>query len=198
MYAKVIIKINDKPCICTIDGNSPMNYYKEDGCIKFKIEGEEFYQQFYSSSRTGSLTILGRPFIEKYIKCMDYEHKVVILNTNTGETKLDIFNEIPNNALPICISVGENECIHFLAIVDINQKNSIISLETLDKIRANTTLTSIKLKCCIYEFKFNHTFIVMNNDNRYVVLGLDFLSQYISRIGKKYLQTKSQLRLPYI
>ena len=205
MHAKIVFHFKDNTCICTINGNCPINtiaytFFNElqdyekslNSCyLDFTLGHTLFNDQFYS----GKHTILGRPFIEKYIECMDYDRRIVLLK---DDTRLDIFNEIPINTISICIG---NE--HFLAIVDVNRVTSIISLEILEKMENyDTTCLTLSLDCTIpiehSDYPFTLVFRVIDNRHKYIILGLDFMKNNVFRVGKNYLQLKNGMRVHYL
>lgn len=206
MRAKIVLHYKDQTCICLIDGNSPINKISESifnelldyekslsSCyINFQLEHVDFTERFY----VGNTTVLGRPFIEKHAHSMDFDRRIIILNDSL--IRLDIFNDIPSNVISICI-----EDMYFLALVDLQRKASFISVEILEKMRKHDT-TNIKLNfSCqlladVDNYSFHHDFTVIDNNHKYIILGLDFMKQHISRIGKNYIQLKNGLRVHYL
>lgn len=203
MYAKIIIFIKNKAYICTIDGNcnrntvpSNMFYNLDNGILStcnilFNLEHSVFTFEF----EIGNKIVLGRQFVEKYIEILDYQRGTITLKNNV---KLDIYNEIPPNVITIYIN-GE----YFLARIDATQEHSVISLEMLDKLQCDTTQTHINVQCIIQTeysipFEFDNLFYVVDNYNKYVILGLDFMTTYCTRVGKHYVQIKNKLRVFYL
>jgi hypothetical protein len=201
MYAKIVIFLNDKAYICTIDGNCngntlPYNifYNTVDDCtgnLSVHLEHSIFTLSF----KMGKRIVLGRQFIEKYVDTLDYQRGVIILKDTT---KLDVYNEIPSNVITLCIN---NE--YFLAHIDATQKHSVLSLEMLDKLQCDTTQTQINTHCIIQTeytipFEFDSPFYVIDNHNKYVILGLDFINTHCTRIGKHYILLKQKSRVFYI
>lgn len=203
MYAKIIVFINNRPYICIIDGNYTVNtipctmFYNFDGVVLstrnllFNLEHSIFILQFIMGQRI----ILGKQFVERYVDNLDCQYGIMTLKNNV---KLDIYNEIPNDVISICINEE-----YFLAHIDATHKHSILSLEMLDKLQCDTTQTQVNVHCVIQTeyiipFEFDNLFYVVDNHNKYVILGLDFLTTYCTRIGKHYTQLKNKLRVYYI
>lgn len=199
MYAKIIIFINNRAYICTIDGNYTLNtipctiFYNLDGTrnLLFNLEHSMFTLKF----KMGQKIVLGKQFIEKYVEILDYQRGIITLKDTV---KLDIYNEIPNNVITLCINDE-----FFLAQVDATKKHSILSLEMLDKLQCDTTQTQINVHCIVQSeynipFEFDNLFYVVDNHNKYVTLGLDFITPYCTRIGKRYIQLKNSLRVFYL
>jgi hypothetical protein len=205
MKASIILHYKNHTCICIIDGNNPVNTISKDifdklpdceksttSCyIDFQLEHAEFKERFY----IGNTTILGKPFIQKHVQSMDFGRRIIILN---DLTRLNIFSEIPPNTISICI-----EDMHFLALLDLNRKSSIISLDILEKMQKHdTTQTKLNFSCQLLpdvgDYKFNQEFCVIDNNHKYVILGIDFMKHHVARIGKTYIQLKNGLRVHYL
>jgi hypothetical protein len=205
MKASIILYYKNKTCICIIDGNYPINTISEHvfnglsdceksttSCyIDFQLEHVEFKERFY----IGNMTILGKPFIQKHVQSMDFGRRIIILN---DLTRLNIFGEIPPNTISICI-----ENMHFLALLDLKRKSSIISLDILEKMhKHDTTQTKLNFSCQLLpdvgDYEFNQDFCVIDNNHKYVVLGIDFMKHHVARIGKNYIQLKNGLRVHYL
>jgi hypothetical protein len=205
MRAKIVLHYKDKTCICLLDGNSPINTISESlfnelldyekslsSCyINFRLEHVDFTERFY----IGNTTVLGKPFIQKHVHSMDFDRRIIILN---DMVRLDIFNEVPSNIISICI-----ENMHFLALVDLQRKTSFISVEILEKMyKHDTTQIRLNFSCQLLtdidDYSFHHDFTVIDNSHKYVILGLDFMKQHTSRIGKNYIQLKNGLRVHYL
>lgn len=206
MHAKIVLHYKDQTCICLINGNSPINTISESlfnelsdsekssfSCyIKFQLEHVDFTEKFY----IGNTTVLGKPFIQKHVHSMDFDRCIIILNDNLG--RLDIFNDIPPNVISICV-----ENMHFLALVDLQRKTSFISVEILEKMhKHDTTQLLLNFSCQLLtdvdNYSFHQDFVVIDNSHKYIILGLDFMKQHISRIGKNYIQLKNGFRAHYL
>lgn len=208
MKASIVLHYKNQTCICIIDGNCPVNTISSDifdglsdneksttSCyIDFQLEHVEFKERFY----IGNMTILGKPFIQKYIQSMDFGRRIIVLN---DLTRLNIFSEIPPNTISICI-----ENMYFLALLDLKRKSSIISLDILEKMhKHDTTQTKLNFSCQLLtdigggdDYGFNQDFCVIDNNHKYVILGIDFMKQHVARIGKNYIQLKNGLRVHYL
>lgn len=206
MHAKILLHFQNHTCICLLDGDSPINtisYSLFDklsdsekslsNCyINFQLEHIDFMEKFY----IGNATVLGRPFIKKNVHSMDFERRIIVLNDNL--TRLDIFNDVPANVISICI-----ENIYFLALLDLQRTASFISVDILEKMRKHdTTQVRTNLSCQLLtdvdNYSFHQDFTVIDNNHKYIILGLDFMKQHISRIGKNYILLKNGLRVHYL
>lgn len=205
MKACIILHYKNQTCICIVDGNHQVNTISKDifdklsdceksttSCyIDFQLEHVEFKERFY----VGNMTILGKPFIQKHVQSMDFDRRIVILN---DLTRLNVFSEIPPNTISICI-----ENMHFLGLLDLKRKSSIISLEILEKMhKHDTTQTVLHFSCQLLsevgDYGFNQDFCVIDNSHKYVILGIDFMKKHVDRIGKNYIQLKNGLRVHYL
>lgn len=197
MYAKIIVFINNRAYICTIDGNCDVNtvpctmLYHLNDKLPFHLEHSEFILQF----NMGNKIVLGKQFVEKYVDTLDYQRGNITLKDTV---KLDIYNEIPENVIALCVNDK-----FFLARIDATQQHNILSLEMLDKLGCDTTQTQVSGHCLvkteyIIPFEFDNLFYVVDNHHKYVILGLDFLTKYCKRIGKHYIQLENNLRVFYI
>ena len=152
---------------------------------------------FYNPSIVTLLTrVLGRPFIKKNVHSMDFERRIIVLNDNL--TRLNIFNDVPSNVISICI-----ENIYFLALLDLQRTASFISVDILEKMRKHdTTQVRTNLSCQLLtdvdNYSFHQDFTVIDNNHKYIILGLDFMKQHISSIGKNYILLKNGLRVHYL
>lgn len=199
MYAKIIILINNRAYICTIDGNYTVNtipctmFYNLDDTrnLFFNLEHSMFHLEFIM----GNKIVLGKQFAEKYVEMLDYQRGIITLKDTV---KLDVYNEIPNNVITVWINDE-----FFLAQVDATKKHSVLPLEMLDKLQCDTTQTQVSVHCMVQTeynipFEFDNIFYVVDNHNKYVILGLDFMTPCCTRIGKHYIQLKNNLRAFYL
>jgi len=206
MRGKTVMHYKDNTCICIINGNHPINMISESlfnklldcekslsSCyIEFKLEHVTFNERFY----IGPTTVLGKPFVQKHVHSMDHERRILFLNDNL--TRIDMFKDVPSHVISICV-----EDMHFLALVDLQRKASFISVEILEKMRKHdTTQIRLNFSCMLPtdldDYSFHQDFTVIDNNFKYIILGLDFMKQHVARIGKNYIQLKNGLRVHYL